>query len=157
MNLARRQFLHLAAGAATAPMISRIARAQAYPTRPIRIIVGFAAGSTSGLIGRIIDQWFQDRLGQPVLIEEKPGAGGNIAAQTVVSSPTDGYTLLFVPTASAINATLYERLPFNFLRDIAPVAGLVKMSNLMVVNPSIPAKTVAEFIAYAKANPGAVN
>jgi tripartite-type tricarboxylate transporter receptor subunit TctC len=157
MNLARRQFLHLAAGAATASIASRTVRAQAYPTRPIRIIIGFAAGSTSGLIGRIVDQWFQERLGHPVIIENKPGAGGNVAAQSVVGSPPDGYTLLFVPTASAINATLYERLPFNFLRDIVPIAGLVQMPNLMVVNPSIPAKTVAEFIAYAKANPGAIN
>jgi tripartite-type tricarboxylate transporter receptor subunit TctC len=157
MKLPRRYLLRVAAGAAVAPFVSGVAWAQRYPTRPIRIIMGFTAGSTSALITRIIDQWFTERLGQPVILENKAGAGGNIAAQTVANSPPDGYTLLFVPTASAINATLYERLPFNFLRDIAPVAGLVQMPNLMAVNPSVPAKTVAEFIAHAKANPGAIN
>src|SRR5213079_1070988 len=137
VKLPRRKFLHLAAGAAALPAVSRIARAQAYPSKPVRIIFGFAPGGVSGLITRIVDQWFSERLGQPVIFETKPGAGGNIAAQTVINSAADGYTLLFVPTASAINATLYERLPFNFLRDITPVAGLVQMPNLMTVNPSV--------------------
>jgi len=153
----RRQFLHLAAGAVALPVMLQIARAQAYPARPVRVVVGFAAGGTSGLIFRIVDQWFSERLGQPIVIENKPGAAGNIATQTVIAAPPDGYTLLFVPTASAINATLYERLPFNFLRDVAPVAGLVQMPNLMTVHPSVPATTVAEFIAYAKANPGRIS
>jgi len=157
MKYSRRTFLQLAGGAAVGPFVSRVATAQPYPVRPIRIIIGFAPGGTSGLITRIIEQWFSERLGQPVILENKPGAGGNIAAQTVVNSQPDGYTLLFVPTAAAINATLYERLPFNVLRDIAPVAGLVQMPNLMAVNPSLPAKTVAEFIAHAKAKPGAIN
>jgi tripartite-type tricarboxylate transporter receptor subunit TctC len=134
-----------------------MATAQAYPTRPIRIIFGFAAGGTGLLLARILDQWFSERLGQPVILETRPGAGGNLAAQTVVGSPPDGYTLLLVPTSGAINATLYERLPFSLLRDIAPIAGLVQMPNLMTVNPSVPANTVSEFIAYARANPGKIN
>jgi tripartite-type tricarboxylate transporter receptor subunit TctC len=157
MKLPRRQFLHLAASAAAVPFVSGIARAQAYPTRPLRIIVGFAPGSTADLVTRIMGQWLEDRLRQPILVENKPGAGGNLAMQAVVNSQPDGYTLVFVPTASVINATLYERLPFNFLKDIAPVAGLVQAPNLVAVIPSVPAKNVAEFIAYAKANPGKIN
>src|SRR3954465_508398 len=122
MMLPRRRFLRLAAGAAALPFAPHVASAQVYPTRPVRIIVGFAAGSTTGLVLHIVDQWFSERLRQPLIIENKPGAGGNVATQAVVSSPPDGYTLLFVPTANAINSTLYDRLSFNFLRDIAPVS-----------------------------------
>ena len=157
MKLPRRQFLHLAAGAAALPAVSRIAWAQAYPTRPVRIIVGFAAGGAADIIARLIGQWLSERLGQPFVIENRPGAGSNIATEAVVRAPPDGYTLLLVGTANAINATLYDKLNFNFIRDIAPVAGIIRVPNVMVVNPSVPAKTVPEFIAYAKANPGKIN
>jgi len=154
MTLSRRRFLHLAAGAAALPAVSRIARAQAYPLRPVRVIVGFAAGGTTDLLARMIGQWLSERLGQPFLIENRPGAGTNIATEAVVKSAPDGYTLLMVSPPNTINATLYEKLNFNFLRDIATVAAIARVPNVMEVNPSVPASTVAEFIAYAKANPG---
>ena len=157
MKLPRRQFLHLAAGAAALPAVSRIARAQTYPTRPVRIIVGFPAGGATDIAARIIGQWLSERLGQQFIIENRPGAGGNIGAEAVVRAPADGYTLLMAGTPNAINATLYEKLNFNFIRDIAPVAGIMRFPLVMDVNPSVPAKTVPEFIAYAKANPGKLN
>jgi tripartite-type tricarboxylate transporter receptor subunit TctC len=158
MKLPRRNFLHLFAGAAALPVASRIARAQAYPTRPVRWIVGFPAGGGADIVARLIGQWLSERLGQPFVIENRPGASSNIAAEAVVRSPPDGYTLLLVTMpANAINATLYDKLNFNFIRDIAPVAGLTRDPLVMLVNPSFPAKTVPEFIAYAKANPGKVN
>jgi tripartite-type tricarboxylate transporter receptor subunit TctC len=150
----RRQFLHLAAGAAALPSVSRVASAQAYPTRPVRIIVGFAPGSASDIVARLLGQWLSERLGQQFIIEHRPGAASNIATEAVVHAPPDGYTLLVVSTASAINATLYDKLSFNFIRDIAPVASVIRGPTVMVVNPSVPAKSVPEFIAYAKANPG---
>ena len=154
MTLPRRRFLHLAAGAAALPAVSRIARAQSYPLRPVRVIVGFAAGGTTDVLARMIGQWLSERLGQPFLIENRPGAGTNIATEAVVKSAPDGYTLLMVSPPNTINATLYEKLNFNFLRDIAAVAAIARVPNVMEVNPSVPASTVAEFIAYAKANPG---
>ena len=153
----RRQFLHLAAGAAALPAASRIARAQAYPSRPARIVVPFAAGGSTDIIARLIGQWLSERLGQQFVIENRPGAGSNIGTEVVVNAPPDGYTLLLVGASSAINATLYEKLSFNFLRDIAPVSGIISIPFIMAVNPSFPAKTVSEFIAYARANPGKVN
>ena len=157
MKLPRRQFLHLAAGAAALPAVSRIARAQTYPARPVRIIVGNAAGSASDIIARLMGQWLSERLGQQFIVENRPGAGGNIATEAVTRSPPDGYTLLLVVSANTINATLYDKLNFNFLRDIAPVASIARVPLVMDVNPSVPAKTVPEFIAYAKANPGKIN
>src|SRR2546430_5371768 len=157
MKLPRRNFLHLAAGAAALPALSRIARAQTYPTRPVRIIVGQAAGSGSDIAARLLGQRLSERLGQPFVVENRPGAGGNIATEAVVRALPDGYTLLLVTAANAINATLYDKLSFVFLRDIAPVAGIFRVPQVMEVNPSIPAKTVPEFIAFAKANPGKVN
>jgi tripartite-type tricarboxylate transporter receptor subunit TctC len=157
MQLHRRRFLRLLAGAAGLPAIMRSAGAQAYPTRPVRIIVGFAAGGTPDIVARVVGQWLSERLGQQVVVENRTGAGGNIAVETVVNAPGDGYTLLLVPTAAAINATLYDNLNFNFIRDIAPVAGVTRIPNIMLVNPSVPAHSVAEFITYAKANPGRVN
>jgi tripartite-type tricarboxylate transporter receptor subunit TctC len=158
MKLPRRQFLHLVAAAAALPVMSRVAGAQAYPSRPVRIVVGFPAGGGADIVARLMGQRLSGRLGQPFIIENRPGAGSNIAAEAVVRSPADGYTLLLVTLpANAINATLYDKLNFNFLRDIAPVAGLTRDPNVMLVNPSFPAKTVPEFIAYAKANPGRVN
>ena len=153
----RRQLLHLAAGAAALPAASRIARAQAYPSRPARIVVPFAAGGATDIIARLIGQWLSERLGQQFVIENRPGAGSNIGTEVVVNAPPDGYTLLLVGASSAINATLYEKLSFNFLRDIAPVSGIISIPFIMAVNPSFPAKTVSEFIAYARANPGKVN
>jgi tripartite-type tricarboxylate transporter receptor subunit TctC len=153
----RRQFLHLAAGAAALPAVSRIARAQAYPTRPVRIIVGFAAGGGVDIAARLIGQWLSEQLSQQFIIENRPGAGTNIATETVARAPADGYTLLLVNPANAVNATLYDKLNFNFMNDFAPVAGIMRVPNIMQVNPSVPAKTVPEFIAYAKANPGKVN
>ena len=150
MKLPRRQFLHLAAGAAALPAVSRIAWAQTYPTRPVRIIVGFPPGGGTDIVARLIGQWLSERLGQPFIIENRPGAGSNIATEAVVRAPPDGYTLLLVGAANAINATLYDKLNFNFIRDIAPVAGIYCVPHIMVVNPSVPAKTVPEFIAYAK-------
>ena len=157
MNLPRRRFLHLAAGAAALPVAPRIAWAQAYPSRPVRIIVGFAPGGGVDIIARLIGQWLSERLGQQFIIENRPGAGTNIATEAVVRAPPDGYTLLLVNAANAVNATLYDNLSFNFVRDIAPVAGIMAASSVMVVHPSVPAKTVPEFIAYAKANPGKIN
>jgi len=149
----RRQFLHLAAGAASLPAVSRIAWAQAYPSRPVRIVVPFAPGGTFDIMARLIGQWLTEKLGQPFVIENRAGAGGNIGTELVVRAPADGYTLLLVGAANAISATLYEKLNFNFIRDIAPVAGIARVPEVMVVNPSLPATTVRELIAYAKANP----
>jgi tripartite-type tricarboxylate transporter receptor subunit TctC len=157
MKLPRRQFLHLAAGAAALPAVSRIAWAQAYPTRPVRIIVGFAAGGAPDILARLIGQGLSERLGQPFVVENRPGAASNIATEAVVRAPPDGYTLLQFGPSSAINATLYKRLNFNFTHDIEPVASIVRIPMVMLVNPSLPAKTVPEFIAYAKANPGKVS
>ena len=157
MKLPRRTFLHLAAGAAAPPAISRIARAQAYPSRPVRIVVGFPPGGSVDITARLIGQWLSERLGQPFVIENRPGAGSNIGTEAVVRAPGDGYTLLLVSQTNAVNATLYDKLNYNFIRDIAPVAGISREPNVMVVNPSFPAKTVPEFIAYAKANPGKIN
>jgi tripartite-type tricarboxylate transporter receptor subunit TctC len=157
MKLPRRRFLHLAAAAAALPAVSRIATAQTYPARPVRIIVGFAPGGGLDIIARLIGQWLSERLGQQFVIENRPGAGSNIGTEVVVRAPADGYTLLFAASPAAINATLYDKLNFNFIRDIAPVAGIMLVPNVMVVNPSFPAKTIPEFIAYAKANPGKIN
>jgi tripartite-type tricarboxylate transporter receptor subunit TctC len=157
MKLPRRKFLHMAAGAAALPAASRMAWAQAYPTKLVRIVVGFAPGSTPDVVKRLMGQWLSERLGQPFIVENRPGATGNLATEAVVRAPADGYTLLSVGPSDAINASLYDKLNFNFLRDIAPVAGIIRVSNVMVVHPSIPAKTVPEFIAYAKANPGKLN
>jgi tripartite-type tricarboxylate transporter receptor subunit TctC len=157
MKLCRRQFLHLAAGAAALPAVSRIARAQGYPTRPVRITVGYAAGGSTDIAARLMGQWLSERLGQQFVIENRTGAAGNIATEAVVRAAPDGYTLLLDVDSNAINATLYEKLKFNFIRDIAPVAGIIRFPFVMVVNPSFPATTVPEFIAYAKANFGKVN
>jgi tripartite-type tricarboxylate transporter receptor subunit TctC len=156
MKLPRRNFLHLAAGAAALPAISRIARAQGYPWRPVRLIVGFTAGSAPDIVARLMGQWLSERLGQQFLVENRPGAGSNIGTEMVVRAPADGHTLLLVSAPNAINTTLYDKLSFNFLRDIAPVAGISRERIVMVVHPSFPAKTLPEFIAYAKANPGKV-
>src|SRR5262245_41177066 len=153
MKLPRRNFLHLAAGVAALPAVSRIARAQAYPTRPVRLIVGVTPGSAPDIVARLMGQWLSERMGQQFLVENRPGAGTNIAAEVVVRAPADGYTLLLVGAPNAINTTLYDKLSFNFLRDIAPVASISRERPVMVVHPSFPAKTVPEFIAYAKANP----
>jgi tripartite-type tricarboxylate transporter receptor subunit TctC len=157
MKLPRRQFMHLAAGAAALPAISRIARAQSYPTRPVRLIVGFAPGGTTDITARLIGQWLSERLSQQFLIENRTGAGTNIATEAVVRAPADGNTLLLVTASNAINATLYDKLGFNFMRDIAPVAGIIRYPLVMQVNPSFPAKTVPEFISHAKSNPGKVS
>src|SRR5262249_27603636 len=156
MKLPRRKFLHLAAGAAALPAASRVAWAQTYPTRPVRIVVGFTAGSASDIIARLVGQWLSERLGQPFVIDNRPGGGGNIGTEAAVRSAPDGYTLLLVAPQNAINASFYDKLNFNFIRDIAPVAGVIRVSLVMVVNPSVPANTVPAFIAYAKANPGKV-
>jgi tripartite-type tricarboxylate transporter receptor subunit TctC len=157
MKLPRRHFLHLATGAAALPVVSHFAWAQTYPTKPVRIIVGFAPGGGTDISARLIGQWLSEKLGQPFIVENRPGAGANIAMEAVVKAPPDGYTLLLVSPGAAINATLYEKLNYNFIRDIAPVSGIVRVPNVMVVHPSVPTKTVPEFIAYAKANPGKVN
>jgi tripartite-type tricarboxylate transporter receptor subunit TctC len=157
MKLPRRQFLHLAAGAAALPAVSRITWAQAYPTRPVHLIVGYAAAGPSDINARLIGQWLSERLGQQFVVENRPGAGSNFATETVVRAPADGYTLLLVTLSNAISATLYDDLKFNFIRDIAPVASIMRAPGVMVVNPSVPAQTVSEFIAYAKANPGKIN
>jgi tripartite-type tricarboxylate transporter receptor subunit TctC len=149
--------LCLAAGAATLPVVSRVARAQTYPTRPVRWVVAAGAGSTADIVVRLMGQWLSERLGQPFVVEHRPGAGANIGTEAVVRAPADGYTLLLVNPANAINATLYDKLNFNFIRDIAPVAGLIRGPFVMLVNPSFPANTVPEFIAYAKAHPGTIN
>jgi tripartite-type tricarboxylate transporter receptor subunit TctC len=157
MKLPRRQFLHLAAGAAALLSVSRMARAQTYPARPVRLIVPAAAGNTSDILARLLGQWLAERLGQPFIIENRPGAGTNIGTEAVVRSAPDGYTLLLITPANAINATLYERLNFNFIRDIVPVASIWRVPNVVMVNQSFPAKTVPEFIAYARAHPGKIN
>ncbi len=157
MKLARRSFLYAAAGAAVLPAVSRRARAQTYPSRPVRLVVGFPAGQTADIVARIMGQWLSERLGQPVVIDNRPGASSNTATELVVRSPPDGYTLLSVNSSNLINETLYEKLPYDFLRDIAPVAGFIRTPLVMEVNPSFPAQTVPEFIAYAKANPGKIN
>jgi tripartite-type tricarboxylate transporter receptor subunit TctC len=157
MKLPRRQFLQLAAGATVLPAVSRIARAQAYPSRPVRMVAPFAAGGPADILARLIGQWLSERLGQPFVIENRPGAAGNIGTEAVVKSPPDGYTLLLAGSPNTINATLYDKLNFNFIRDIAPVAGIVRFPLVMAVHPSVPAKTVPEFIAHAKANPGKIN
>ena len=154
MKLPRRRFLHLATSAAALPTASRFARAQAYPARPVRLIVGFAAGGSTDISARLIAQWLTERLGQSFVVENRPGAGSNIGTEAVINAPADGYTLLVGATANAINATLYQKLNFVFLRDTIPVAGLIRVPNVMEVNLSVPARTVPEFIAYAKANPG---
>ena len=157
MTLPRRRFLRLAAAAATLPVSSRFGWAQSYPTRPVRIVVGFAAGVGVDILARLIGQWLSERLGQPFIIENRPGAGTNIGTEVVVKAPPDGYTLLLVNSANAINVTFYEKLNFNFIRDIVPVAGIMRQPIVMLVNPSVLARSVPELIAYAKANPGKVN
>jgi tripartite-type tricarboxylate transporter receptor subunit TctC len=152
MTFHRRKFLHLAASAAAMPAISRIARADTYPSHPVRLVVGFAAGSTTDILARLMGQWLSQRLGQQFVIENRPGAGGNIGAETVVKAAPDGYTLLMVPPAVAANAALYEHLNFDFVRDTAPVAGVVRLPNVAEVHPSVPVNTIPELIAYAKAN-----
>jgi tripartite-type tricarboxylate transporter receptor subunit TctC len=157
MKFPRRQFLHLAAGAVVLPAVSRVAMAQAYPTKPVRLVVGFAAGGAMDIAARLIGQWLSERLSQQFIIENRPGAGTNIGTEAVVRAPPNGHTLLVVSVANTVNATLYERLSFNFIRDIAPVGGLIRGPLVMEVHPSVPAKTVPEFIAYAKANPGKIS
>jgi tripartite-type tricarboxylate transporter receptor subunit TctC len=157
MRLLRRQFLQLAAGAAALPSASRIAWAQAYPSRPVRIIVPNPPGGGTDIIARLMGQWLSERLGQQFIIENRPGAGTNIGTEVVVRSPSDGFTLLLVTPTNAINTTLYDKLSFNFIHDIAPIGSVSRETMVMVVNPSFPAKTVPEFIAYAKANPGKIN
>jgi tripartite-type tricarboxylate transporter receptor subunit TctC len=156
-KLPRRQFLHLAAGAAALPVVSRDARAQTYPTKPVRMIVGFAAGGATDITARLIGQWLSDRLGQQFIIENRPGATANIATEAVVRAVPDGYTLLTFDGSSAINATLYGKLSFNFIRDITPIASIHRVPLVMQVHPSLPAETVRDFIAYAKSNPGKIN
>jgi tripartite-type tricarboxylate transporter receptor subunit TctC len=157
MKLARRKFLEVAAGAVALPAVSRSAWAQTYPTRPVRIIVGFAPGGGTDILARLIGQALSERLGQSFVVENRPGASTNIATEAVVRALPDGYSLLLVDASAAINATLYDNLNFRFIRDIAPVAGITRVPNIMVVHPSFPARTVPEFIAYAKANPGKLN
>jgi tripartite-type tricarboxylate transporter receptor subunit TctC len=157
MKLPRRNFLHLAASAAVLPAVSRFAWAQTYPSRPVRIVVGFPSGGPSDIVARLIGQWLSERLGQPFIIENRPGATGNIGTEAVTRAPADGHTLLLVVPANAISVTLYYRLNFNFIRDTTPVAGISRGPLVMEVNPTVPAQTVPEFIAYAKANPGKIN
>jgi tripartite-type tricarboxylate transporter receptor subunit TctC len=157
MKLPRRRFLHLAAAGVALPATARFALAQGYPSRPVRLIVPFGPGGGTDIVARLIGQWLSERLGQQFVIENRPGAGGNLGTEAVVRAPPDGYTLALIGAPSAINATLYDKLPFNFIRDIAPVAIIVRFPNVMVVNPSVPAKSVPEFIAYAKANPDKIN
>jgi tripartite-type tricarboxylate transporter receptor subunit TctC len=157
MKLPRRKFLHLAAGAAALPVVSPVARAQAYPSRPVRVIVPFAPAGDTDLVARLIGHWLSERLGQPFIIENRPGAGTNIGTEAVVRAPADGYTLLLASPPAAINATLYDKLSFVFLRDMAPVAAVIRAPFVMEVTPSVPAKTVPEFIAYAKANLGKIS
>ena len=157
MRLPRRHFLRLAAGAAALPAVSRVALAQAYPSRPVRIVVAYAAGGGVDITARLIGQWLSERLGQSFITENRPGGGGNIGTEAVVNAAPDGYTLVLATVPNAVNATLYEKLNFNFIRDIAPVAGIIRVPMAILLHPSVPAKTVPEFIAYAKANPGKVN
>ena len=153
MKLPRRRFLHLAAGAAALPAVSRFAWAQAYPTRPVRLIVPIAPAGGGDILARLIGQWLSDRLGQQFIIDNRPGGGSNLGTEVVVRAPADGYTLLLVGSYNAVNATFYDKLKYNFMRDIAPVAGIIRSPYAMVVNPSVPAKSVPEFIAYATTNP----
>jgi len=157
LKLPRRKFLHLTAGAAALPAVSRVAWAQVYPSRPVRWIVGYPPAGATDITARLMGQWLSERLNQPFVIENRPGASGNIGTEAVVNAPPDGYTLLLVNAGNAINATLYEKLKYNLIRDIAPVAGIIRVPLVMQVNPSVPVKTVPEFIAYAKANPGKLN
>jgi len=157
MNLARRKFLHLAGGAAALPAVSRVSCAQTYPSRPVRLIVPLAPAGGTDILARLMGQWLSERLGQPFVIDNRPGAGGNIGTEAVVRAPADGYTLLMAGTFNAINATLYDKLSFNFIREIAPVASVIRGANVLVVNPSVPAKTVTELVVYAKANPRKLN
>ena len=157
MLLPRRRFLSFAAGAVASPAVSRLAWAQTYPARPVRVIVGFAAGGPTDITARLIAQWLTERLGQQFIIDNRPGAGSNIGTEAVVRAPPDGYTLLIVGATNAVNTTLYEKLPFNLIRDIVPVAGIIRVPLIMEVHPSVPVKTVPEFIAYAKANAGKIN
>jgi len=157
MKLPRRRFLHLAAGAAALPAVSRFAWAQTFPTRPVHVVVGVAAGGPNDTVARLLGQWLSERLGQQFVVENRTGAGGNIATEVVVRAPADGYTLLLLTSANAVNVTLYDKSNFDFVTDILPVAAIMRVPNIMVVNPSVPAKTVPEFIAYAKANPGKIN
>ena len=157
LKLPRRTFLHLAAGAAALPALSHVARAQAYPTRPVRIIVPVGPAGGTDIMARLIGQWLSERLGQQFIIENRPGAGTNLGTEAVVRAPADGYTLLMAGTFNAINATLYDKLSFDFIRDIAPVAPVIRLGNVLDVNLSVPAKTIPEFIAYAKASPGKIN
>jgi len=156
MKLPRRNFLHLAAGAAALPTVSRIGWTEAYPSRPVRLVTGFAAAGGSDVVARLIGQWLSERFGQSFIIENRPGAGGNIGTESVVRAPPDGYTLLLVTFANVVNASLYKKLNFNFIRDVSPVAGLMRVPDLMAIHPSVPARTVPEFIAYAKANAGKI-
>src|SRR5439155_24974456 len=157
MRLPRRRLLHLATGAAALSLLLRLASAQSYPSRPVRIVAAFAAGGGVDITARLIGQWLSDRLGQSFVVENRPGAGGNIGTETVVNASPDGHTLLLATLPNAVNATLYEKLNFNFIRDTAPVAGIIRVSMVILVHPSRPAKSVPELIAYAKANPGKVN
>jgi tripartite-type tricarboxylate transporter receptor subunit TctC len=157
MKLPRRRFLHLAAGAAALPSVAHSAWAQTYPTRPVRLVVSVPAGGSPDIVARVLGQWLSDRLGQQFVVDNRPGASGNIGTEAVVRAPADGYSLLFAMSANAINATLYDNLRFNFIRDAAPVASIARIPLVMEVHPSVPAKTVPEFIAYAKANPGKIN
>jgi len=157
MKLPRRQFLQLAAGAVALPALPRLASANTYPSRPVQIIVGNAPGGGTDINARLMGQWLSERLGQPFVIVNHPGAGGNVGTETAVHAPPDGYTLLLTSLANATNATLYDKLNYNFIRDIAPIAGIIRVPNVMEVNPAVPANTVPEFIAYAKANPGKIN
>jgi tripartite-type tricarboxylate transporter receptor subunit TctC len=157
MKLPRRKFLHLAASATTLPAVLHVTWAQTYPNRPVRMIVPFAPAGTSDIVARLIGQWLSERLGQQFVVENRPGGAGNIGTEVVVRAAPDGYTLLITDVSQAINATLFAKLSFNFIRDIVPIASIVRVANVMVVNPSFPAKTVPEFIAYAKANPGKIS
>jgi tripartite-type tricarboxylate transporter receptor subunit TctC len=157
MKIPRRRLLHLAAGAALLPAFSKLANAQTFPARPIRLVIGYTPGGSADLTARLMGQWLSERLGQSFVVENRPGGGTNIANEAVVRAPPDGYTLLLAAPANAINATLYDKLNFNFLRDIEPVAGIIRFPNVVVVNPSVPVKTIPELIAYAKANPGKLN
>jgi tripartite-type tricarboxylate transporter receptor subunit TctC len=157
MKLPRRRFLHLAAGAAAVPAVRHVAKAQAYPSRPVRIIVTFAAGSANDVHGRLVGQWLAERLGQPFIVDNRPGGGGNLGVAEAVRSPPDGYTLFVISISHAVNANLYDKLPYNIVRDVTPIASVFRANYVMVVNPSLPVRTVPEFVAYAKANPGKVN
>ena len=157
MKIARRRFLQLAAGTMALPAVSRSAWAQAYPHQPVRLLLGYPPGGSADITARLTGQWLSERLGQPFIVESRPGAGTNLATEAVVRAAPDGYTLLLVPPAAAINATLYDKLNFNFIRDIEPIAGIIRFPNVVVVNPSVPVKTIPELIAYAKANPGKLN